>query len=217
MCGIFGVIGGSLADYQHLGGRNTERGNLGFGGLFVDQGGAREVFRYTEPFDPAKLPEHAAPIMLGHVRAPTAGQNHNISAIHPFETADLLLAHNGLLLNHTQFAAWNPNPATQVDSLVIIGGIQQGLNAGKAITDAIRDTVQVLDGQQACWLWDKREASLYLWRVMSPIYAGERDGLCFSSVKDERAATLLDEGAIYRLHRQSLERRGEFTYHNPYR
>jgi predicted glutamine amidotransferase len=215
MCGIFGVIGGTLANYNRLGERNTERGNLGFGGLFAD--GTRQIFRHAEPFNPAKVPDHAAPIMLGHVRAPTAGRSDNLAEVHPFETGDLFLAHNGLLLNHAQFQGWNPDPAIKVDSLVIIGGIQQQLNAGKPIIDAIRATVEVLDGQQACWLWDKRKSALYLWRVMSPIYVGDQQGLCFSSVKDEIASTLLEEGTIYQLQDQRLSMCSTFKFYNPYR
>ncbi len=215
MCGIFGVIGGTLTDYKRLGERNTERGNLGFGGLFMN--GERQVFRYTEPFNPAKIPDQPAPLMLGHVRAPTAGRSDNLAEVHPFETDDLLLAHNGLLLNHAQFQSWNPNPTVKVDSLVIIGGIQQQLKAGKPIIDAIRETVEVLDGQQACWLWDKRESALYLWRVMSPIYVGDQRGLCFSSVKDEIASSLLEEGTIYRLQARSFTACSTFKFYNPYR
>jgi predicted glutamine amidotransferase len=217
MCGIFGVIGGTRDDFLALGERNTERGNLGFGGLFIDA--LHCSFRYAEPFNASKVPTRAAPIMLGHVRAPTGGRSANVDEVHPFETADFWLAHNGLLLNATAFQAWNPIPALKVDSLVIIGGIQQHRTAGLTTTEAIRATAERLEGQQACWLWDKMEAALYLWRVMSPIYVSQNSarGIYFSSVKDVRALTLLEEGVIYRLGDQGFAPCGTFSYHNPYR
>lgn len=218
MCGIFGVIGGSLAEYVQLGERNTERGNLGFGGLFAVP--SISVFRHAEPFDPARLPDTPAAVRLGHMRAPTGRRSDSLAEIHPFETPDLLLAHNGLLLNHRDYAHLNPTPAITVDSLVIIGGIQSHLNAGDTVIEAIRKTVSVLDGQQACWLYDKRTGSIYLWRVMSPIYTSSnaQDRLCFSSVKSPLTETLLDEGVIYQLtDERQLERVGTFSFYNPYK
>ncbi len=257
MCGIFGIlsIGAdgliAAADFIALGERNTARGNLGFGGLIIRDRGASPatpiVYRFAEPFDGSRIPLTEAKVALGHVRAPTNVRTDDLVAIHPFETRELLLAHNGLLLNHAQFPAWQINPALNVDSGVIIGGIQHHLDQGAPIIEAIGQTVAVLDGQQACWLWHKPTGALYLWRVMSPIYVGRtsppsplsvsqrggviqesafsviREGasfmVIFSSVKDEHAQALLDEGMIYQLAPDFGDFRpiAHFPFYNPYR
>ncbi len=225
MCGIFGLIASqaqpsiTLSAVRRLGTRNTERGNLGFGALIM-RNHDLSAYHFTRPFDADPLPADGAQIVLGHVRAPTGGQSDSIAEIHPFETRDLYLAHNGLLLNHAHFAEWRIDPALHVDSQVIIGGIQHALDAGLALTEAIRRTVEALDGQQACWLWHKPTRTIYLWRVMSPIYSGLLDGhLAFSSVKGDSVDRLLSEGVIYRLNRAALsfDAVDQFKFYNPYR
>ena len=220
MCGIFGIITDQTveaAQFDHLGMRNTERGNLGFG-AFVSTPDHESVFRYTTPFDADKIPLIGANIALGHVRAPTGEQSDSIAAIHPFETRDLLLAHNGLLLNYRDFPAWKVNPEIDVDSQMIIGGIQAGLDQGMPIIAAIKRTVEALDGQQACWLWYKPERALFLWRVMAPIYCATEATTCrFSSVRDDLAPNLLREGIIYRLDSFNLTEVEPFSYYNPFK
>src|SRR4051794_29873267 len=112
MCGIFGIISKTSIDpaqYIALGQQNTERGNLAFGGLLKGKDGLT-VYRYAMPFDPSKIVFQDANIALGHVRAPTGRQSNNIAEVHPFETDQLLLAHNGLLLNYRDFPQWRINP-----------------------------------------------------------------------------------------------------------
>src|SRR5438045_593278 len=117
MCGIFGIISKTTVDpaqYAELGQQNTERGNLAFGGLLKGKDGLT-VYRYAMPFDASKIVFGDATVALGHVRAPTGGQSNNLAAVHPFETDDLLLAHNGLLLNYREFPQWRINPTIDVD------------------------------------------------------------------------------------------------------
>ena len=228
MCGIFGIVSNSRidpAEFRALGQLSTARGNLGFGGLVVNRQGC-DVYRYPIPFDAMKVPLQDAIIALGHVRAPTGGQSSNIAEVHPFETRDLLLAHNGLLLNHTDFPQWRIDPAQNVDSQVIIGGIQRHLDDGLPLAEAIKQTVEALDGQQACWLWHKPTSQIYLWRVMAPNYVSVHAAqdhhpqrLIFSSIKGPLAQNLLDEGIIYRLDPAvlSLSEVANFAFYNPYR
>ena len=134
----------------------------------------------------------------GRCRAPTGRQSNDIAEVHPFETPDILLAHNGLLLNHADFPQWRINTTIQVDSQVIAGGIQHYLGAGETVPDAIQHTVEVLDGQQACWLWHKPSAAVYLWRVMAPVYyTSGADALAFSSVKDSATQMLIEDVWIF--------------------
>ena len=222
MCGIFGVLSDrpiEPARFIHLGERNTERGNLGFGGLTWSPAQASpRVFRYSTPFDPSKLALDGVHRALGHVRAPTGGQSDRIAEIHPFVSRDVLLAHNGLLINHADFPDWRLDPALQVDSQVIAGGIQHHLDAGFTPVGAIRATVEHLDGQQACWLWHLPTKAVYLWRVMAPVYVSNGpDWLNFSSVRDDLAQNLIEEGIIYRLELLSFVDVGSFTFYNPFK
>lgn len=223
MCGIFGVIGASNVNrmFGALGARNTERGNRAFGALVL-RDDMRAIHRFAGPFDAAKVPLDGADAVLGHVRAPTHGSPDNLAEVHPFETRDVLLAHNGLLLNHDRFPQWRIDTSTEVDSQVIAGGVQSHLDAGVAIAAAICRTIEMLDGQQACWLWHKPAAQLYLWRVMSPIYTGSdasSDSLFFSSIKSPGVETLLAEGMLYRhdVSARAFRSLQAFAYYSPYR
>lgn len=219
MCGIFGIWSQNNIDHSQfasLGDLNTRRGNLGFGTLIKGKNDLR-VIRYATPFDAAKVQWEWADLVLGHVRAPTGGQSDNLAEIHPLETQDLLLAHNGLLLNHHLFPEWRLDPALNLDSQVIIGGIQYFLDAGRDIVESIQATVEKLEGQQACWLWHKPTQQLYLWRVMSPIYTQQTaDQIVFSSVQNGAISNLLDEGMIYHVEPQKIAGVGHFSYYSPY-
>lgn len=223
MCGIFGVIGASEVPrmFGVLGERNTERGNRAFGALVL-RGEARATHRFAGPFDASRVPLDGAEAVFGHVRAPTHGDPDNLAEVHPFETRAVLLAHNGLLLNHDRYPQWRIDTSSEVDSQVIAGGVQSHLDAGLSIVEAICRTIEVLDGQQACWLWHKPSAQLYLWRVMSPIYTGidaSNESLCFSSIKSPGVETLLAEGMLHRLDTDARAFRPlqAFSYYSPYR
>jgi glutamine phosphoribosylpyrophosphate amidotransferase len=222
MCGIFGIIGHTPIDpalYVTLGQSNTQRGNLAFGGL-VGVPAAMRVFRYADPFDASRVDLDGAQVILSHIRAPTGGQSRELAEVHPFETRDVLLAHNGLLLNHHDFPAWRIDSSLAVDSQVIAGGVQHHLDDGQAIETAIASTAGTLSGQQACWLWHKPTRQLYLWRVMSSLWIGRTaNHAVFSSVRHESTPTLLDEGVIYHVDCSTLELEAvsQFDYYSPYK
>lgn len=219
MCGIFGVVSLEPASPQtfiKLAELNKARGNLGFGGLWGDPEELR-AFRYPQPFELSLAPAEPARVQLGHIRAPTGRQTTAVTDIHPFVAPCGWLAHNGLLLNHAQFPEWQLD--TAVDSAIILGGIQLHLNGGLPLPAAVRQTVEKLDGQQACWLWSKTEKALYFWRVMSPIYVGHHKGqFIFSSVTNEWAADLLPEGVIFCLTSTNLvwTESETFSFYSPY-
>jgi len=222
MCGIFGIVTRTEVNpglFQALGERNTARGNRAFGALTFD-GSRCAVTRRLGPFDPTQVDVKGAKMVLGHVRAPTDGRADDPQAVHPFETHALWLAHNGLLLNHADFAHWRIESHPNVDSTVLIGGIQRALDEGQPIMAAIQRTVEALDGQQACWLWHKPDQLIYLWRVMAPIYwQKDADRLTFSSVRSgDPGEALLSEGMIYRFDPTALTLNeiGQFRYYNPF-
>ena len=251
MCGIWGIISSkqvSFAQFAQLGEMNKVRGNLGFGGYVADlqdTAVSEQTFRYPQPFDAELLPVQSANVALGHIRAPTGSRSHLVAEVHPFVVGDLLLAHNGLLLNYLDFPEWRLDTAVIVDSQIILGGIYTHRQKGLPLSEAIAQTVSQLDGQQACWLWSKTERKLYLWRVMSPIYVIQTgDGFLFSSTSLEGFLTrrrggaegdlerpysddssfpifdnvLLDEGKIYQFNfaTMTLSVSSEFAYYSPY-
>ncbi len=225
MCGVFGIVSAvsvAQADFDRLGELNKARGNLAFGGLVARWENGRfhpAPFHHNTPFDSRLVSLHNARLVLSHIRAPTGGQSNDPTEIHPYETADLWLAHNGLLLNHEQFSQWRILPHSSVDSQVIIGGIQWHLTNGRSLLAAICQTVEQLEGQQACWLWHKPTQQIYLWRVMSPIYLDQTaTTLLFSSVRPSADATLMPEGEIWRIDPLNchIERAATFTFYNPY-
>ena len=234
MCGIFGIITNDTADwalFSHLAEQNKVRGNRAFGYLTLHKEAGPsseqtaeqvniEIVRHTTPFEPGLITATPARLILGHICAPTGGRITSLEQVHPFETHNGYLAHNGLLLNHQQFPQWRLTPGRTVDSQVIAGGIQHFLAQGLPPPQAIKQTVERLDGQQACWYWHKPSGDLYLWRVMSPIYVGQDgDTFCFSSVEHASCPQLLAEGVIHRLERETLllMSLAEFSYFSPYK
>jgi glutamine phosphoribosylpyrophosphate amidotransferase len=221
MCGIFGVIARETIPppwIEALGQLNSIRGNSAFGGL-VWSPKHPKAFRFPGPFDADKIELNAAKVFLGHIRAPTGGRTTNLNEIHPFETSSFLLAHNGLLLNHHKFPDWKIDQTRDVDSQMIIGGIQRFFQDGRSVQHAITETVQRLDGQQACWLWHKTEPMIYLWRVMSTLfYSHQPDYFVFSSIKGDLTPQRLPEGAVYQLDPRTIQfmEAGSFEYYNPY-
>lgn len=221
MCGIFGIIsqrGIERQQFVQLAELNKHRGNLAFGGVAFSAD-EMNIFRYPAPFSPEMVPQAAATTLLGHIRAATGRRTNELSDVHPFISKNGLLAHNGLLLNHTQFPEWQLDTAVAVDSQIILGGIQSFLQSGLSTVAAIQQTVEKLDGQQACWYWSTTERQLYLWRVMAPIYVSQsNEGFVFSSVPNEWANNLIPEGTIFCLDSQQyqLQARARFSFYSPY-
>lgn len=225
MCGIFGIIGRDFVDYNQffeLAESNTQRGNLGFGyitGIIApDNAGIQtRVIRHAQSFQRNLVTQEVINIILAHNRAPTSAQSTRLSDVHPFESRDGYLAHNGLILNHIEYSNWYPGYS--VDSQVIIGGIQHQLTRGLDLLKAIKITAESLEGQQGCWYWHKPSQQLYLWRVMSPIYVSEKKTvLYFSSTRCELAGSLLKEGVIYQydIKLSCLNEAGTFEFQSPY-
>lgn len=222
MCGIFGFVSRSEQSVEllhTLADANKVRGNLGFGGCFQSNG-VLSTFRDPRPYARSGVPFERTTLALGHIRAPTGGQSDRLETVHPFETDDLLLAHNGILLNHADFAQWRVRDSAEfVDTQIIIGGIQTHLDQGVSLYEAVTQTISQLDGQQACWLWHKPTQTLLLWRVMSPIFVtANADLLQFSSIRHADDARKLSQGVVYRVDVTSLQldEVARFAYQTPY-
>lgn len=226
MCGIYGIVGKTAVSRQafiRLGMANQQRGNRTFGYATASvETAASEptIHRFMTPFHAqAVVGWQSCQVALGHNGTPTNGGKIVETAVHPFASRSLLLAHNGLLLNHTQSPHWRP---AMVDSEVILAGIQAHLDQpnGADLITAITQTVSQLDGQQACWLWHQASQQLYLWRVMSPLFVfSDGQSLHFSSVRLGPIQQLLDEGIVYQFEPATGELVAveSFPFYSPYK
>lgn len=203
MCGIFGGYHQTRDELHRLACLNIKRGNVGFGGLAVTSN-CEIIFRYSQPYD-ENVFVPGGDFVVCHSLAPTS----NNKRIHPFETDRFILAHNGILLNHKEYAYLKVGP---VDSQYLLGAIQFYVDEGQDSVQAIKLANNLFNGQRGCWLWDRFDKKLYLWRVMSSLYY--REGF-FSSAKFE-GGELLKEGIIYEQNKNTLNEITSFNFNSPY-
>lgn len=216
MCGIFGYVGQEPIDniqpLLNIGATNVKRGNQAFGYLGVNND-SYLIGRHDRMFSSV-----IADINLNHLNSYNVILFHLLSStgpkrIHPFETDQFIFAHNGILIDYeglTQFESLGP-----VDSQYLLTAIEyySGSESSKAIVEAN----EKFNGQRACWLWDKFDQSLYLWRVMSPLYVMQsEDALLFSSYQCEKRYTLLEEGVVYQVKNSIIKEVEKFSFYSPY-
>lgn len=218
MCGLFGVVSSRAepaALINELAKANTVRGNRGFGIMSWSPSHC-EVTRHVGPWREGHI--EPVPVVLGHVRAPTDGEA-GLQSTHPFETPEFLLAHNGIFLNAGDVPPALAYSGAPVDSMALVHGIDRALRKGSSVPDAIAGTAALMDGQQACWLWHKREEAVYLWRVMSTLfYAVDPFRFVFSSVSFKQVDKPLDQGKVFRIAPTApkLDIVADFKFYSPY-
>lgn len=201
---------------------NRVRGDLGCG--WVNFAWNQSYYQVTRATDTDQLHRNNwnGNVLLGHVRAPTGGQTNTVRELHPIETRDFLLAHNGLLLdwNEQWKSMAQPLGLPCIDTSVIAAEIQMTYGLGYGVVQCISKVSENLRGQFACWMYEKATQEVFLWRVMSPI-AVTFDGqstLFGSVLPTGLQQTSLDEGVIWRYDREiSIFRNaGAFSYKEPY-
>lgn len=203
MCGIVG--GTDIQTIKKLLPFNVKRGNLGFGGLSIAPN-QEIIFRYNQPFsDDLFIPD--GNLIMCHLLAATG----DAKRIHPFETDRFIMAHNGILLDYKSFKHWNIGP---VDSQYLLGGIQYSANAGKNPVESIKLVNGWMNGQRACWLWDRFDKIAYFWRVMSPLFY-TLNPFVFSSSEFENSR-MMEEGLIYSYQNNLLKEVEKFKFYSPY-
>lgn len=218
MCGTFGIVqnkpGVDGALVEELVRANLGRGDRSWG-LFCWSPTRSMVLRSTEKWREGLTvqvpwtPDHGtdvswAQVVLGHVRAPTSGESRLLDT-HPFETERLLLAMNGIFTKVEEASV-----ESRVDTADLAWYLDtiQHRSIPYRIVSAMEGPFQ---GQAACWMWDKREEKLYLWRATNPLYF-DRDLLehdvtrfVFSSTMEKISRKLLREGVVYGLDPRSTE------------
>lgn len=206
MCGIFGILSKDCSkNIEYLALLNSTRGNRGFGGLSVSED-EEIIFRYSKLYSKVLwIPQNK--FLLCHLLAPTG----EYARVHPFETDKFVLAHNGILLNYKKFTEYMIGP---VDSQYLLGMISRY----EGITlEAIIWANSLIEGQRACWMWDRFAQRVYFWRVMSPLYFQvENDNIVFSS-KKILSSFMAEEGLVYSVGFDLILKEEEkFNFSTPY-
>jgi glucosamine 6-phosphate synthetase-like amidotransferase/phosphosugar isomerase protein len=209
MCGIFGVVNfagivpNDLRVFEKLMYLNAKRGDRAFG-MYDGQ----RILKYSADwvwnldviseleYSQGQRRIYKSNIVLGHHRAPTHGSPLDDNNNHPFKYKDLVLAHNGIILNHKElrkeFPGDNPNIVT--DSYTILTCIAD--KAWPYVTTegyvkAVKEALSLLKGSFACWLYSESRGVLVVFNNISPIhvYVEKDSRLVFSSEPFEDAIT----------------------------
>src|SRR4030067_2401514 len=211
MCGIFGArTSRSFVELYLL---NRERGDFSYGGLYYKKD---LITIIKNKDDMSSLVPHGYNIYLGHTRAPTNSTTYfNFNEAHPFIYGDWCVGHNGIILNFNDLKE-KYNIPNNVDSSCIPFLLSKGNQYIEE--DAIKWTLEQLDGIYACWMFNLYSSNLYLVRCRSPIFY---DCILkqFSSISNKSANdVLLKEGLIYKSNSYFDEPQvmGEFKFNSPY-
>lgn len=222
MCGIFGYVGQSAIEdidpLLNIGVLNVKRGNQAFGYLAVAKQGylvGRHEGQFSKSFDFSYLNSYN--LILFHLLSSTGSDKR----IHPFETDQFVFAHNGILIDYQEHTGLSHlGPVDSQYLLAAIDGYDNHLSnplSNSPVSMSIMLANERFNGQRACWLWDKFDQSLYLWRVMSPLYIMQsEDALLFSSYQCEKRYTLLEEGVIYQVKDCIIKQVDKFNFYSPY-
>ena len=204
MCGLYGVVASHcdpydlLTIYKELRELNRKRASRGEGILTL---GSYQLYRTNDHFERLPIkPDVRMFGILGHSRAPTGDNIEDISCVHPFETRDISLAHNGIILNSRELREKYKIEGPPVDSYTIAALMQKAFDESPSIVSRKYLTFRYLpelDGQFACWAFVGGE--VYLFRNMSPLYvSGNLGTLQFSSERFSNSF-MIKEGIVYQI------------------
>lgn len=110
--------------------------------------------------------------LIGHNRLTTHGsedKNHNN---HPFETTDLVMVHNGIINNHEELK--NNKRLfykAETDSYLIVQAIQNLIDGGSHVVNAIKVVAELLTGSYSVLLLDKRTENIYYFKNKSTSFS----------------------------------------------
>lgn len=185
MCGIGGMIntlkkplGVRLStDCKEMLINCEERGNDAFGYMtnskvFKVEGSVTEFIEKNGK-DPILNEFKKSNFVLYHTRKMTSGLpsvNHNN---HPFETKDLVFAHNGIIYNDSLLKNQHKfEYDIETDSFIIPVLIQHHMDKGLIIEEAMKKTFEQVSGSYACWLHYKPKKRTFLFRHGNPLVIG---------------------------------------------
>lgn len=111
--------------------------------------------------------------VLYHTRKMTTGHQDTNHNNHPFETEDLIFAHNGIIMNDTTLKdLYKFEYDIETDSYIMPVLIQHHLGKGLCIEEAMKKAFKEISGNYACWLHYKPEKRTFLFRHNNPLVLG---------------------------------------------
>lgn len=107
--------------------------------------------------------------LFGHNRLTTVGNEKFIENNHPFETEQFVFAHNGTFHNyHLYYTKLDlidiNNKYVETDSFVFLKLMEKHYKENNDIIEALKYAAKNINGTMACWLYDKYNNDLYLFR-----------------------------------------------------
>lgn len=133
-------------------------------------------------------------VFLVHTRKKSRGST-KVEDGHPFMTKDFILAHNGTVTNDTALKReFKLDYEEETDSPVIVHTIQHWVDEGEDVASAIAKASDDIWGAMTCWLYDKRNGDLYLFRRNRPLhYIFDADNGVFIFGSEKKQLEVLHE------------------------
>lgn len=225
MCGIFGST--IFKNYEKLYTANRNRGNFSYGSMYTTK--QKEIYIRKRPGVVDLTGDYAFSTdynnYLGHTQAPTsASREFSPVTSHPFEDFYYVVAHNGVLENHSRIIEeYLPGHTNPVDSSVIpalismvfefsdefLGDEAQETQRTAEIV-ALEQACNTICGTFGCWIYSKLTGCTFLIRNGSTLF-GNIDTGEFSSVPvPGLVEEELKEGIIYCATTEGIAECGEF-------
>ena len=217
MCGIFGSS--NFGIFSTAFAVNQERGNFASGTYYVSPGNTlirKNEANYNITGQYAWYDLESYRLYLGHAQAPTgAFREWSADTTHPFEIGDWVVAHNGVLENHTQLnRVYDLQGTNEVDSSTIPALLTERY-AGDDVF-CIAETAELLKGTFACWLYSKHTEKAYIIRSGSTLYCDPETNTFSSLPLDEVCEEIVEQGVIYELTVEGITQVGEFKQDSPF-
>lgn len=210
MCGIFGTF--DRDEFRHLLYLNKERGAAAVGicRIAKDPNVVHVEKHFLSEFDEDdwfdrdttlhKWFKNYDTYYLGHVQAPTEGQEIDLKEVHPFELSHLVWAHNGIIQNHIRLRDNFMIGDTPKTDSYVIGGLLLNLCLDWSV-------LQELDGTFSCWVVDTTTKDIFIFRATNSLYKNEST---FSSVSFESSKEV-PQGRVYKLKDKNFEEIATFN------
>ncbi|MDY6769862.1 MAG: glutamine--fructose-6-phosphate aminotransferase, partial [Candidatus Nanohaloarchaea archaeon] len=220
MCGIIGYAGDGDAGRIVLDGleRLEYRGYDSSGVIALDRDGFDTV---KAPEEVEELRERRVPdggdVAVGHTRWATHGGVTRANA-HPHRCDRIAVVHNGIVENHAELKQELDGHefSSETDSEVIAHFLEEQLEQGAGMADAIETFLDAAEGTMAVVAVDRETGTLYGFRRGSPLVVGIGEGEWFIGSDADafsphtRDAVFLEDGEYVVIDREPVfHRAGE--------
>ncbi len=163
MCGIIGFIGETIKGTVITDAlkKLEYRGYDSWGTAFLSENKI-EFFKQTGQINgiPEKIKKINSSLAIGHTRWATHGKISKVNA-HPHVSVnnDLALVHNGIIENFSELKEKlsDKNFFSETDSEVILKLIEEKVNSGKSLFNAVSESVSLLKGSFALLVFSSKE------------------------------------------------------------